>query len=239
MWLVSGGGGTRRRSPIATASESGSYTGLAASSADPAQTGRQRRGAVVVVAALFEHAAEVGGGVAVAPVLEHPREQLVGGLLGREVGLVGRLRKQEPRLELEQRGDQDEELGRRLEVELAGLLEPLDVDRTSSARSSSRRSISSRRTTASSRSNGPAKTSRSSSTSAVRMAVGVTAGRLGAAAVAQTAPNSPSWSRLSGTWRPRAAGRSPAARTTRPARARCCRRPARRGRGRAPRPPPA
>ena len=36
-------------------------------------------------------------------------------------------RQHQPRLQLEQRGDQDEELGGRLEVELTGPLEVLDV----------------------------------------------------------------------------------------------------------------
>ena len=70
----------------------------------------------------------MGGGVAVAPILEHPSEQLVGRLLGSELRLVvlGR-RQKEARLELEQRRDQDEELGRRIEVELAGPLEVLEI----------------------------------------------------------------------------------------------------------------
>ena len=67
-------------------------------------------------------------GVAVAAVLEHPREQLLGRLLGRQLELVllGS-RQQQARLELEQRGDQDEELGRRLEVELALLFDVLEI----------------------------------------------------------------------------------------------------------------
>ena len=70
----------------------------------------------------------MGGGVAVAAVLEHPREQLLGRLLGRELDqLLLRRRQQQPRLQLEQRGDQDQELGRRLEVELALLLDVLEV----------------------------------------------------------------------------------------------------------------
>ena len=64
----------------------------------------------------------------VAAVLEHAREELLGGLLGRGhvLGLLVH-RQEQPRLQLEQRGDQDQELGRGLEVELARLLEVLDV----------------------------------------------------------------------------------------------------------------
>ena len=61
-------------------------------------------------------------------VLEHPREQLLGRLARLEVEALLLVRGQhQPRLELEQRGDQDEELGGGLEVELAGALEVLDV----------------------------------------------------------------------------------------------------------------
>ena len=64
----------------------------------------------------------------IAAVLEHAREELLGGLLGRGhvLGLLVH-RQEQPRLQLEQRGDQHQELGRRLEVELARLLEVLDV----------------------------------------------------------------------------------------------------------------
>ena len=68
------------------------------------------------------------GGAAVAARLEHAREQLLGGLAGLEVEqLVVLARQHEPRLQLEQRGDQDEELGRDLEVELAARLEEVEV----------------------------------------------------------------------------------------------------------------
>ncbi len=71
---------------------------------------------------------QVRRGVAVAPVLEHPREQLLGGLLRRELELVllgsGQ---QQARLELEQGRDEYEELGRRLEVELPLLLDVVEV----------------------------------------------------------------------------------------------------------------
>ena len=69
-------------------------------------------------------------GAAEARVLQQPLEQLLG-RLGRRQGVevVGQLlaREHQPRLELEQRGDQHQELGRRLEVELALGLEVVDV----------------------------------------------------------------------------------------------------------------
>jgi hypothetical protein len=61
-------------------------------------------------------------------VLEHPREELLGGLDGFDVEpllVVGG--KHQPRLQLEQRRDQDQELGGRLEVELTRALEVLDI----------------------------------------------------------------------------------------------------------------
>ena len=67
-------------------------------------------------------------GVAVAAIFEHPREQLLGRLLGLQLLLVGLLlRQQEARLQLQEGRDQDEELGGRLEVQLVALLEVLDV----------------------------------------------------------------------------------------------------------------
>ena len=76
----------------------------------------------------LEPLAQVLGGAAVAVVLEHPRQQLLGRLLGLEVeALLVLLRQHQARLQLEQRRDQHEELGGGLEVELAGPLEVLDV----------------------------------------------------------------------------------------------------------------
>ena len=95
---------------------------------DPAQLRRQRRAAVEIAPPVGEQLREVGAGVAVAAVLEHPREQLVRGLLRLEVVLVAVVpRQQQTRLQLEQSGDQHEELGRRLEVQLALLLQVLDI----------------------------------------------------------------------------------------------------------------
>jgi hypothetical protein len=74
--------------------------------------------------------AHPAAGAAEAGVLEHPLQQLLGGL-GRcqLVKLVEHLRarQHQPRLELEQRRDQHQELGRRLEVELALGLQVIDV----------------------------------------------------------------------------------------------------------------
>jgi hypothetical protein len=65
---------------------------------------------------------------AIAVVLEHAREQFLGGLLGLEVdALLVLAREHQARLQLEQGRDQHEELGGGLQVELAGALEVLDV----------------------------------------------------------------------------------------------------------------
>jgi hypothetical protein len=95
---------------------------------DAAEVRRQRSAAVAVSVLGLETLVKVLGGLAVAVVLEHAREQLLRGLHRLEVEallLVGG--EHEPRLQLQERGDQDEELGGRLEVELAGALEELDV----------------------------------------------------------------------------------------------------------------
>ena len=77
---------------------------------------------------LLEPFPEPAGGRLVARVLEHPREQLVGGLLGLHVEpFVFLAREHQPRLELEQGGDQHQELGGGLQVELTGRLEVVDV----------------------------------------------------------------------------------------------------------------
>ena len=71
---------------------------------------------------------EVVGGTAVAARLEHPREQLLDRLAGLHVEEVVLLARQhQPRLELQQRGDQDEKLRRDLEIELAPALEVVEV----------------------------------------------------------------------------------------------------------------
>jgi hypothetical protein len=87
----------------------------------------QRRRPVQVPSLIREQTGEMRSGVAVAPVFEHPRQQLLGRLLRSELDLLLVAWKQESRLELEQRSDQDKELGRGLEVQLPGSLEVLDV----------------------------------------------------------------------------------------------------------------
>ena len=62
-----------------------------------------------------------------APVLGEAPRQLLGRLLRLELGELGLLvREERARLQLEQRGDQDEELPARLEIELVALGQPLD-----------------------------------------------------------------------------------------------------------------
>ena len=60
--------------------------------------------------------------------LDHPGQQLLGGLDRLDVEQVGLLARQhQPRLQLEQRRDEHEELGRDLEIELAPGLEEVQV----------------------------------------------------------------------------------------------------------------
>ncbi len=76
----------------------------------------------------LEQPAEVPGGRAVAARVEHPRKQLLGGCLGLDVELLLLVAEQhQPRLQLQQRGDQHDELGGRLELELAARLEVVEV----------------------------------------------------------------------------------------------------------------
>ena len=61
------------------------------------------------------------------PVLREPPRQLLGRLLRLELGELGLLVREQPaRLQLEQRGDEHEELAAGVEVELLALREPLD-----------------------------------------------------------------------------------------------------------------
>jgi hypothetical protein len=95
----------------------------------PPQLGGKRRAAeqdlLPGVVALGQPAA----GAAVARVAQHPLQQLLGGL--RRCQLVELLEllagQHQARLELEQRRDEDEELGRRLQVELLAALEMVEV----------------------------------------------------------------------------------------------------------------
>ena len=120
--------GSRRRSPIAGAEAGGVVDGDGGVDGDAAQVGRERRRAVEVAALGLEAVGEDGGGVAVAAVLEHAGEQLLDRLLGfQRLEALLLARQHQARLELQQGGDQDEEFGRDLEVELTRLLEVVDV----------------------------------------------------------------------------------------------------------------
>ena len=75
-----------------------------------------------------EQLLQMPGGRAVAARVEHACEQLLGGLLGLDVQQLLLLAAQhQPRLQLQQSGDQHDELGRCLEIELAALLEMVEV----------------------------------------------------------------------------------------------------------------
>ena len=74
---------------------------------------------------MFEPLDEPLRGLLRAPVLGEPPRQLLGRLLGPELGqLVGLLGKEAARLQLEQRREQHEELAAGFEVELVALGEP-------------------------------------------------------------------------------------------------------------------
>ena len=88
---------------------------------------RRRAEAEVAVALRREPLAQPRRRLLRAPVLGEPPRELLGGLLGLELGELGVLVGEEPaRLQLEQRRDQDEELAARVEVELLPLGEPLE-----------------------------------------------------------------------------------------------------------------
>ena len=102
--------------------------GLGRLERDPAQLGRQRRRAVAVAVLGGEPIVQVLRGAAIAVVLEQAREQLVGRLAGVEIEpLLLVAREHQPRLELEQRSDQHEELGGGFQVQLTRALQVLDV----------------------------------------------------------------------------------------------------------------
>ncbi len=93
-----------------------------------AQGRRQGRRAVAVAGLGGQALFEVLGRHLVAAVLEHPGEQLLGGFPRLDVEALGLLGGQhEPRLELEQGGDQQQELCGGLQIELARALEVIDV----------------------------------------------------------------------------------------------------------------
>src|SRR2546421_359264 len=88
---------------------------------------RRRAEAEVAVALGREPFAQPGRGLLRAPVLREPPRELLGGLLRLELGELGRLvREERPRLQLEERRDEHEELAARLEIELLPLGQPLE-----------------------------------------------------------------------------------------------------------------
>ena len=79
------------------------------------------------VALALEPVAQPAGRVLHPPVLGEPPRELLGGGLRLELGELRRLLREEPaRLQLEQRGDQHEELAAGLEIELVALQQPLE-----------------------------------------------------------------------------------------------------------------
>ena len=95
----------------------------------PLRDRRERRGAEPEepIALRCEPLREPAGRLLHAPVLGEPPRKLLGGFLGLEVGELRSLVLEEsPRLELEQRGDENEELAAGVEVERLPLREPLD-----------------------------------------------------------------------------------------------------------------
>src|SRR5215213_3306288 len=91
---------------------------------------RRRTEAEERLAPLLETLAEPGGNVLRAAVLREPSREFLRRLLGLELGQLGVLvGKEAARLQLEQRGDQDQELAAGLEVELVALRQALDERR--------------------------------------------------------------------------------------------------------------
>ena len=110
------------------AQHGGVIAGLGQLGGDAAQLGRQRRDAVAVAVLGRQALRELLGRAAEAAVVEHAGEQLVGRLPGLELEQLLLLAgEHEPRLELEQGGDEDQELGGRLQVQLALGLEVVEV----------------------------------------------------------------------------------------------------------------
>ena len=123
-----GRGRVAQQAPERGAQHGGVVAGLGQLGGDAAQLRRQRRDAVAVAVLGRQTRRELLGGPPEAAVVEHAREQLVGGLPRLELEQLLLLAgEHEPRLELEQRGDEDQELGGRLQVQLALGLEVVEV----------------------------------------------------------------------------------------------------------------
>ena len=156
------GGGTAN--PLnASASATGS---CGASRRSALRRQRRRPEAEEAVALGGEPLAQPAGRLLHAAVLGEPPRELLGGLLRLELGQLGALLgEQVPRLDLEQRGDQHEELAAGVEVELVARRQVLDERDDDRAMSISAGWSWSLRISVSSRSNGPSNASRSSSRS--------------------------------------------------------------------------
>ena len=125
MCAVEGAGGSTARARIASASLDGGCGATAgggrsgASGAGP----RRKNRSLEPAEPLCEPCRPVLG----PAVLGEPPRQLLGGRLGLELGELGvLLREEAARLQLEQRGDEDEELAAGVEVEAVALGEMLD-----------------------------------------------------------------------------------------------------------------
>ena len=112
----------RRREPIGLVHGDGVLEGRG-----PERRGQRRRAEPVAVLG-GETVGEMGRGRAVAMGVEQPGEQFLGGLPRVQIDqLLLLAREHQPRFQLEQRRDQDEKLGRCLELEFAPLLQVIDV----------------------------------------------------------------------------------------------------------------
>ena len=117
-----GGGTANPRSAVASASGSWAASLRSAFGASGAGPRRKKR-----LALLREALAQPDGRFLHAAVLGEPPRQLLGGLLGVELGELGALlREQLPCLDLEQRGDQHEKLAAGLEIDLVTCRQVLD-----------------------------------------------------------------------------------------------------------------
>ena len=144
---------------------------------DGARARRERCGpeAEVALALGVDAFAEPDRGVLHAPVLGEPAGQLLGGLLGLELSELGSLVREEvPRLDLQQRRDQDEELAACVEVDLVAVGQALDERDDDLRHVDLGRLEASLRRSVRRRSNGPSNASRSSSRSRTALATGGT-----------------------------------------------------------------
>ena len=124
MWAIDGAGGSTASTRSAAASFSGSCGASLRSTFGASGAGPSRK---KQVAPLLEPLAQELRRLLRAPVLGEPPRELLGRLLGLELGELGvLLGEHRARLQLEQRRDQDEELAAGVEVELAALGEVLD-----------------------------------------------------------------------------------------------------------------